>query len=313
MEILPLSTSNSTAVGNDVGVHLSSSVVKATCSYFKLKDIFKASIKELKKTMNIQDTLSDALNKQDFPQKTSSIRLQEDQVEDLYGSLNDTTLPVNTNIRSGSGLDSGFPSLVDTTGTIHTQDGAHGIHSHTCANEENMDDDTKVKLHSVPVTTFSEDGLSSIATILANVELKDTIVVAMPNIVAEDFYTCNIREECPNNIGSGEEKNLKKPSQNPRGVLFDLKGKPLEKVDSSGDYDSKDEVASVENEIACFLARNDGYGTNSPLEQWKDPYENADYDYDPYDDDMYEGQKIPKKFQSICGNLDIKVKGRKKK
>ncbi|GJR47884.1 retrovirus-related pol polyprotein from transposon TNT 1-94 [Tanacetum coccineum] len=47
--------------GNDDGVHLSSSVVKATCSYSKLKDTFKTSIKELKKAMNIQDTLLHAL------------------------------------------------------------------------------------------------------------------------------------------------------------------------------------------------------------------------------------------------------------
>ncbi|GKE30453.1 hypothetical protein Tco_1445837, partial [Tanacetum coccineum] len=46
---------------NDVGVHLSYSVVKATCSYSKLKDIFKASIKELKKAMNFKDTLLHAL------------------------------------------------------------------------------------------------------------------------------------------------------------------------------------------------------------------------------------------------------------
>ncbi|GKD18363.1 hypothetical protein Tco_1207521 [Tanacetum coccineum] len=434
----------------------------------------------------------------------------------LDGSLNDTTLPVNTNIRSGSGLDSGFPSLVDTTGTIHTQDGAHGIHSHNCVNEENMNDGTKVgptlagnnlgmssyaklvtgekiesiraiserftnttygfflgkhvaylvvanyvrntwgkyglvksllnsstglfsfqfssmdgldamlknyvsnvivwvKLHGVPVTAFYEDDLSSIATILGtplildsytcdmcmkswgkssyaramielrdDVELKDTIVVAMPKIVAEGFC-------------SGEAKNLKKPSQNPKGVLFGPKvgfkpakqvfrpdsKKPtantsenkkknmeptkevsksnpfdvlnsvkndvdlctsvrtlnlaskeanssgssfwnvsssspsttpiVEKVDSSRDYDSEDEVASVENEIASFLAKKDGYGTNSLLEQWKDPYKNANYDYEPYDDDMYEGQEVPKKFQSICSNLDIKVEGLKKK
>ncbi|GJS89011.1 hypothetical protein Tco_0771647 [Tanacetum coccineum] len=355
------------------------------------------------------------------------------------GSLNDATLPVNTNILSGSSLDYGFPLLVDTTGTIHTRDGAHGIHSHTCANEENMNDGTKVgptptdntpgngvdmvvsiesiraiserfaniwflsrKFCSVdgldtmlengpwlnsmvsPLRKFSEDGLSAIATkigtplildsytsdmciqswgrssyaramieLRADVELKDTIVVAMPKIAREGFY-----------IGFGEAKNLKKPSQTPRGVsvgpkvgfqpakqvykpvskkpttntsrnkkknmestkeierliidgkvtFMDDKGKPLEKVDSSGDYDSEDEVASVDNEMAIFLAfKKDGYGTNSLLEQWRETYENADYDYDPYDDDMYEGQEVPKKFQSICDNLDIKVRCRKKK
>ncbi|GJS91615.1 retrotransposon protein, putative, ty1-copia subclass [Tanacetum coccineum] len=126
-----------------------------------------------------------------------------------------------------------------------------------------------VKLHGVPVTAFNEDGLSSIATKLGtllmldsytsdmclqswgrsryaramielrvDVELKDTIVVAMSKIAEEGFYTCTIRveykwkpsrcacckvfghiqEECPKNIGSGEAKNLKKPSQTPRGV-----------------------------------------------------------------------------------------------
>nr|GEV77518.1 hypothetical protein [Tanacetum cinerariifolium]GEX20773.1 hypothetical protein [Tanacetum cinerariifolium] len=32
----------------------------------------------------------------------------------------------------------------------------------------------------------------------------------------------------------------------------------------------------------------DGYGTQSLLEQWMESYENGDYKYDPYDDDMYE-------------------------
>ncbi|GKB97025.1 putative reverse transcriptase domain-containing protein [Tanacetum coccineum] len=83
-----------------------------------------------------------------------------------------------------------------------------------------------VKLHGVPVTAFSEDGLSAIATKLgtplmldsytsdmciqswgrssyaralievrADVELKDNIVVAMPKLVGEGFYTCNVRVE----------------------------------------------------------------------------------------------------------------------
>ncbi|GKF03619.1 hypothetical protein Tco_0030542, partial [Tanacetum coccineum] len=92
-------------------------------------------------------------------------------------------------------------------------------------------------------------------------------------------------------------------------TLVDDEGKPLEKVDSSGDHDSEDEVASVDNEIVIFLtSKKVGYGTNSLLEQWKETFENADYDYVPYDDDMYEAQEIPDKIQSICDNLDIKVR-----
>ncbi|GJX30736.1 putative reverse transcriptase domain-containing protein [Tanacetum coccineum] len=83
-----------------------------------------------------------------------------------------------------------------------------------------------VKLHGVPVTAFSKDGLSDIATKLgtplmldsytsdmcmqswgrssyvrvmiefrADVELKDNIVVAMPKITREGHYTCNVRVE----------------------------------------------------------------------------------------------------------------------
>nr|GEV31031.1 hypothetical protein [Tanacetum cinerariifolium] len=83
-----------------------------------------------------------------------------------------------------------------------------------------------VKLYGVPVTTFSEDGLSAIATKLgtplmlnsyisdmcmqswgsssyarvmielrADVKLKDNIVVAMLKITREGHYTCNVRVE----------------------------------------------------------------------------------------------------------------------
>ncbi|GJW92531.1 hypothetical protein Tco_0170084 [Tanacetum coccineum] len=72
--------------------------------------------------------------------------------------------------------------------------------------------------------------------------------------------------------------------------------KPIENVDYLGNHNSEDEVEPVENEMASFLASNPsgvGYGTNSLLKQWRETYGNADYDYDPYDDDMYEGQEIP--------------------
>nr|GEU91269.1 hypothetical protein [Tanacetum cinerariifolium] len=123
-----------------------------------------------------------------------------------------------------------------------------------------------------------------------DVELKDTIVVAMPKLVGDGFYTCNIcveyewkppmcacckvfghvHDESPKNIDSDVAKNLKKPSQAPRGVsvghkiekliidgkitLVDDEGKPRDKVDYPGDHDSGDEVESVDNEMTSFLA-----------------------------------------------------------
>ncbi|GJT50340.1 retrotransposon protein, putative, ty1-copia subclass [Tanacetum coccineum] len=262
-----------------------------------------------------------------------------------------------------------------------------------------------VKLDGVPVNAFSEDGLSAIATKLvwANVELKDTIVVPMPKLFKEGFYTCNVRvkyewkpprcvcykvfghtqEECPKNPGLGMAKNLKKLSQAPRGVPVGPKvgfkpikeyrpvskkptvntsgtngetlnlvsnganssgssfwnvetsststtpimdkirkleklimygkvtlvyddDKPLKKVDYLGE--------SVDNDMARSMASERvGFGTKSLLEQWRDSYENCDYDKDPYDDDMYDDQDIPDQIQDIYDNLDIIVRGHKKK
>ncbi|GKB53732.1 hypothetical protein Tco_0904485 [Tanacetum coccineum] len=75
--------------------------------------------------------------------------------------------------------------------------------------------------------------------------------------------------------------------------LVDDDGKPLENIDYSGDNDGEDEVEPVENEIG-------NYG-------------NVDFDYDSYDEDIYEGREIPDNIQPIYDNLDIKVHGRKKK
>ncbi|GKA00222.1 hypothetical protein Tco_0672772, partial [Tanacetum coccineum] len=95
-----------------------------------------------------------------------------------------------------------------------------------------------------------------------------------------------------------------------RLLLWMMRVNLWQKVNSSGDHDSEDKVASVDNKMANFLAsKKVGYGTNTLLEQWNETYQNDDYDFDPYDDDMYEGQDIPDKIQAICDNLDIKVRG----
>ncbi|GJU98072.1 hypothetical protein Tco_1327343 [Tanacetum coccineum] len=115
---------------------------------------------------------------------------------------------------------------------------------------------------------------------------------------------------------NGETSNLTNKKTNSNGSSFwnAESSSTMKRVDSSGDHDSDDEVASVDNDMANFLASKDvGYGTNSLLEQWKESNGNGEYDYDPYDDDMYEVQDIPDKIQDICDNLDIKVRCRKKK
>nr|GEV40137.1 hypothetical protein [Tanacetum cinerariifolium] len=218
-------------------------------------------------------------------------------------------------------------------------------------------------LGTLGVNMGCEDGLSAIAT---KIELKDNIVVVMPKITGEGYYTCNIRVEyewrcaCCKKMGFKTTKQQvyqpvsKKPTTNHEGnkkknvdpanevsksnsfdalnsvnndvelgnnggshlasqemeniiingkaSLVDNEGKPLRNVDD----DSEDGVASDDNEMASFLAKKDGYGTQSLLEQWKDSHELDDYEYAPYDDDMYEGHEILEMLQAFCDNLDIK-------
>ncbi|GJV91819.1 cytokinin dehydrogenase 3-like protein [Tanacetum coccineum] len=79
----------------------------------------------------------------------------------------------------------------------------------------------------------------AIIELRADVELKDAIMVSMPKLVGEGFYTCTIRvkyewkppmcacckvfghvqDKYPKNIGLNVVKNLKNPSQAPRGIL----------------------------------------------------------------------------------------------
>ncbi|GJU08952.1 hypothetical protein Tco_1125382 [Tanacetum coccineum] len=147
----------------------------------------------------------------------------------------------------------------------------HGIHSPASANEENINNVGTMVQPTLVGITF---GISSCANVIgkpsrkvlkfctlftsgktgssyaramiklwADVELKDTIVVAMPKLTEEGFYTCivrveyewkpprcacckvfgHIQEECPKNPGLRVEKNLKKPSQASKGVSVGLK------------------------------------------------------------------------------------------
>nr|GEU37801.1 hypothetical protein [Tanacetum cinerariifolium] len=161
-----------------------------------------------------------------------------------------------------------------------------------------------LKLHGVLVTTFSEDGLSAIATKLgtpfmldsytfdmfmqswgrssyvramielrADVELKDNIVKPLRCEACKVFR--HIHGECPKNTGDGEKKTLKKPSQTSRelltirkAILMDEAGNPLKKVEYPGNYDSEDEVASIDYDMARSMASERvGFGTQSLLEQ----------------------------------------------
>ncbi|GJU44734.1 hypothetical protein Tco_1202000 [Tanacetum coccineum] len=179
----------------------------------------------------------------------------------------------------------------------------------------------------------------------ANVELKDTILIVMPKLTREGFYTCTVRVEyewkphrcacCKptkevsnsnpfdvlnsvENDGelgtNGGTSNLASNGANSSGSSFwnveinSTSTTPI--VDKTRKLEKliiEDEVESVDNDMARSMASESiSFGTKSLLEQWRDTYENGDYNEDLYDNDMYEGQDFPDKIQDICDNLKYK-------
>nr|GEZ43934.1 hypothetical protein [Tanacetum cinerariifolium] len=110
----------------------------------------------------------------------------------------------------------------------------------------------------------------------ADVELKENIMVAIPKLVGEGFYSCNVCVETSNltskkanfsgssfwNVESSTSTTLiielidkmKRLIIDGKVTLVDDKGKPLKKVDSLGDHDSDDEISSVNNDMSNFLS-----------------------------------------------------------
>ncbi|GJX21589.1 hypothetical protein Tco_0226034 [Tanacetum coccineum] len=69
-----------------------------------------------------------------------------------------------------------------------------------------------------------------------------------------------------------------------QAILMDKDGNPLKKVEYSGDHDNEDEVAPVDNDMTRSMASERvGFGTQS--------------------------QDLPEELQTICDNLDIRVRG----
>ncbi|GJV98120.1 hypothetical protein Tco_1553372 [Tanacetum coccineum] len=85
-----------------------------------------------------------------------------------------------------------------------------------------------------------------------------------------------------------------------------------------GNVDSESEVKVVFEETANLTASTSfkggsdkGYVTNSLLQQWRETKRNDDYD--TYDGDLYESHDMSDHLQPICDDIDIIVRGRKKK
>ncbi|GJX57242.1 hypothetical protein Tco_0287139 [Tanacetum coccineum] len=138
----------------------------------------------------------------------------------------------------------------------------------------------------------------------ADVELKDNIMAAMPKITRDGCYTfyCQHLWKKKNDSESTKEVSQSNP--------FEV----LNLVDNDVDLGIMDSVSEVEVVFdKSAKDRSDkGYGTNSLLEQWRDSYPDND-DYDPCNDNMYENHDMSKHLQSICDDLNITARDRRKK
>nr|GEW38239.1 hypothetical protein [Tanacetum cinerariifolium] len=161
--------------------------------------------------------------------------------------------------------------------------------------------DVVIPVESIEAITFSEDELSAIATKLGTGEMKNLkktrqtskcfpVGQKMGFQPTKQVYQ-PVSKKLIANTSVNKKKNVDPTKENMdasspsttlvikkidkiekliidgKVTLVDDDGKPLEKVVSSCDYDSKDEVASFDNDMVKFLAKNDGYGTQSLLEQ----------------------------------------------
>ncbi|GKA05365.1 hypothetical protein Tco_0684485 [Tanacetum coccineum] len=97
-------------------------------------------------------------------------------------------------------------------------------------------------------------------------------------------------EEFASNTPIGEKiDNIERQICEGKLRLLDNDGNPLV---STGIVESDSEVEVVFYKLDSYLGNDD---------------------YDPYDDDMYENHDLSEHLQSICDDLDIMVRGRKKK
>ncbi|GJZ14394.1 zinc knuckle CX2CX4HX4C containing protein [Tanacetum coccineum] len=189
-----------------------------------------------------------------------------------------------------------------------------------------------VKLYGVPVTTFSEDVLSTIATKLSTPLMLESYTsdISSGNKKKCVEPTTKVSNSNPFDVINSVDNDVEFASNTPIGEKMDKIERPIcegkiRLLDNDGNplvptgiAESDSEVEMVFDETANLripTSGNDrsdkGYGTNSLLEQWRDSYPDND-DYDPYDDDMYENHDLSENLRSICDDLDIMVLGRKK-
>ncbi|GJX55014.1 hypothetical protein Tco_0284911 [Tanacetum coccineum] len=114
--------------------------------------------------------------------------------------------------------------------------------------------------------------------IRVDVELRDSIVVAMSKLTRDGFYTCIVSDEYewkPSRVPIAKMSTANTSSKKKKGV------EPTKEVSNSNPFDVFNSVVNDEELVDNDMATETiGFGTKSLLEQWMDSYVNGDYDED---------------------------------
>nr|GEV62501.1 hypothetical protein [Tanacetum cinerariifolium] len=155
----------------------------------------------------------------------------------------------------------------------------------------------------------------------ADVELKDNIVVAMPRITREGHYTCmfvlSISENplgvhlvrfldiSMRNVKPQKEYRpiTKKPNASSSGYMKNGVVPTVEAVGDDGNPLVPTGIVKTDSDVKVVFDDTANLGIST----------SDNDDYDPCDDDMYENHDLSEHLQSICDDLDITIRGRKKK
>nr|GEU36890.1 hypothetical protein [Tanacetum cinerariifolium] len=158
--------------------------------------------------------------------------------------------------------------------------------------------------------------------IRADVELKDTIVVAMPKFMVRVFlcapYILSMGENLlsvfvARLVQKWDYKKVYKPVSNKINSSTSAKGINMDCLDNTPSTTfTAERIDKLERKMfdeKLMLVDDDG----KPMRIVIMKETIVDDGYDPYDDDLYDGQDNSENLQAICDDWDIKVCDQKKK
>ncbi|GJS94448.1 probable leucine-rich repeat receptor-like protein kinase [Tanacetum coccineum] len=169
-----------------------------------------------------------------------------------------------------------------------------------------------VKLLGVPVTAFSEDGLSDIATklvltqkgVVKNVKKPSQTYQGVPVGPKVGFKPHKEYRPVAKKPTASFSGNKKKGVESTNEVSNSNSFEVLNSVDNDGDTSTTPVIDKIEKFEDVLID-----GQDTLVDEDGNPLKKVEYpgDYDREDEDL------PQEIQAICDNLDIRVRGHKKK